>query len=350
MNLRYFTYATAIFVLGLSACKQKGKTESTGKKDKKPVSIDALLIESQKFSYTLEANGTVLASEFVELRPDVAGRLVMLNINEGSFVNEGTLLAKLFDDDLQAQLRKNNSALDIATKNEARMKTLLNANGLNQQDYDQALTQLNSARADLDYTRAQIRKTEVRAPFSGLVGLRNVSNGAYVNTTNIIATLQQVSTLKIDFVVPESNAKELKVGQMVTLTSNENTTKISARIMAIEPQINTGSRNLKARAIVTDSKVKLNPGAFVKVQLQQGNNSNAILIPTNCVIPESRNSKVVVIKNGKAQFQPVKIGYRDETSVEIADGLNVGDTIALNGILYLKPGMLVSNGSFCKKI
>lgn len=112
--------------------------------------------------------------------------------------------------------------------------------------------------------------------------------------------------------------------------------------MAIEPQINTGSRNLKARAIVTDSKVKLNPGAFVKVQLQQGNNENAILIPTNCVIPESRNSKVAVIKNGKAQFQPVQIGFRDETNVEITDGLNVGDTIALNGILYLKPDVQVT--------
>ncbi len=222
------------------------------------------------------------------------------------------------------------------------MKTLLNANGLNQQDYDQALTQLNSAKADLDYTRAQIRKTEVRAPFSGLVGLRNVSNGAYVNTSNVIATLQQVSTLKIDFVVPESNAKALKVGQIVTLTSNENPTKISARVMAIEPQINTGSRNLKARAIVTDSKVKLNPGAFVKVQLEQGNNNNAILIPTNCVIPESRNSKVAVIKNGKAQFQVVQIGYRNETNVEVTDGLNVGDTIALNGILYLKPDVQVT--------
>ena len=252
------------------------------------------------------------------------------------------MLAKLFDDDLQAQLRKNIAALDIATKNEQRMKTLLNANGLNQQDYDQALTQLNSAKADIDYTRAQIRKTEVRAPFSGLVGLRNVSNGAYVNTTNVIATLQQVSTLKIDFVVPESNAKELKVGQMVTLTSNESPTKITARVMAIEPQINTGSRNLKARAIVIDSKVKLNPGAFVKVQLQQGNNSNAILIPTNCVIPESRNSKVAVIKNGKAQFQVVQIGYRNETNVEVTDGLNVGDTIALNGILYLKPDVQVT--------
>jgi membrane fusion protein (multidrug efflux system) len=342
MKFRYFTNTIVVFTVLLSACNQKGKTDAAGKKEKKPVAIDALLIESQKFSYTLEANGTVLASEFVELRPDVAGRLVLLNINEGTFVNEGTLLAKLFDDDLQAQQRKNIAALDIATKNEQRMKTLLNANGLNQQDYDQALTQLNSAKADLDYTRAQIRKTEVRAPFSGLVGLRNVSNGAYVNTTNVIATLQQVSTLKIDFVVPESNAKELKVGEVVTLTSNENATKISARVMAIEPQINTGSRNLKARAIVTDSKVKLNPGAFVKVQLQQGKNANAILIPTNCVIPESRNSKVAVIKNGKAQFQPVQIGYRDETNVEITEGLNVGDTIALNGILYLKPDVQVT--------
>jgi len=341
MNLRYFALATIAFLLVFNSCNQKGKSEASGKKEKKPISVDALLIESQKFAYTLEANGTVLASEFVELRPDVAGRLVLLNINEGSFVNEGTLLAKLFDDDLQAQLRKNIAALDIATKNEQRMKTLLNANGLNQQDYDQALTQLNSAKADLDYTRAQIRKTEVRAPFSGLIGLRNVSNGAYVNTTNVIATLQQVSTLKIDFVVPESNAKELKVGQMVTLTSNENPTKVTARVMAIEPQINTGSRNLKARAVVTDSKVKLNPGAFVKVQLEQGNN-NAILITIGAVIPESRNSKVAVIKNGKAQFQVVQIGYRDETNVEITDGLNVGDTIALNGILYLKPDVQVT--------
>ena len=342
MNFNYFYLLIATSAFLFSGCGSKNKPDALNKKEKKAVVVDALAVQPQLFSHSIEASGTVLANEFVELRPDVAGRLVLLNINEGTMVSEGTLLAKLFDDDLQAQLRKNLATLDIATKNEQRMKTLLNANGLNQQEYDQALTQLNSAKADVDYTKAQIRKTEIRAPFTGLIGLRNVSNGAYVNTTNVIATLQQVNALKVDFVVPESNAKNLKVGATVMVISNESTAKITARIMAIEPQINPGNRNIKVRAIVTEQNAKLNPGAFVKVLVEQGANNQAILIPTNCVIPDSRTSKVVVIKAGKAVFQVVQIGFRSESNVEVKEGLNIGDTIAVNGILYLKPDIQVT--------
>jgi membrane fusion protein (multidrug efflux system) len=283
----------------------------------------------------------VQAQEFVELKPEVSGRIIKLNINEGETVKEGTLLVKLNDDDLQAQLRKFQSQLDIAQRNLKRLKSLLDANGLNQQEYDAADNQVKTTLADIDYIKAQIHKTEIIAPFTGLIGLRKVSPGAFITNNTVLATLQQVNSLKIDFVIPEDEAGVLHRGSKVKIQNDNNDELLDATISAIEPQVNVGTRNLTYRAVLSSRTSTLNPGAFVKVLFDAGKNNDAIMVPSNCIIPESRNKKVVLIKDGKVKFTIVEVGYRGNDMVEITKGLIVGDTIAVNGLLFLKPDAIV---------
>jgi membrane fusion protein (multidrug efflux system) len=330
-NLTFFS-----LVIFFSACGNKKAKDQSANKNKAPIAIDVSVARLQDYSHALEASGSVLASEFVELKPEISGRIVMLNIQEGKQVAEGTLLVKLFDDDLQAQLRKYQSQLDLAETTEKRLKTLLAVNGLNQQEYDQAMIQVNNIKADMDFTRAQIRKTEIRAPFSGSIGLRSVSKGAYVSSQDILATLQQTGNLKIDFVLPESYSADIKVGVDVKVVADNQKT-YTARIIALEPQVNTATRNIRVRALIEGSATGLNPGAFVRVMLDDAKGKKAVLVPSNCIIPDTRNKRIALIKNGKVSFAIVETGYRGENEVEILSGVNPGDTFAINGILFLKP-------------
>ncbi len=330
-------YITVISLtaLLLTACSQS--KDGAAKPSAPPLSVDVMVIEPQSFSYNINASGSVLAKEFVELRPEMSGRIVKLNINEGNKVNEGDLLVKLNDDELQAQLRKTNSQLEIAERNLSRLKTLKEAEGLNQQEYDIAENQVNNLKADLDYTKAQIRKTEVRAPFSGLIGLRNVSMGAYVNNLTMLATLQQTDLLKIDFLLPEGQSGIVQKGMTVFVKSNNKNEPLRATVSAIEPQVNTGTRNIKVRALLNSSTSALIPGSFVEVSIPSAANNKAIIVPTSCVIPETRNKKIALIKQGKISFTVVTTGYRTAEKVEILSGLTPGDTIIVSGILFLKP-------------
>ncbi len=330
-----------LILLLLYACGNSNKNTKDKSKANAPVSIDVSVAKLENFTNTIEANGTVLANEFVELRPEANGRIVLLNIQEGKQVAEGTLLVKLYDDDLQAQLKKYEAQLQIALSTEKRLKSLLTLNGLNQQEYDLALNQVNNVRADIDFTKAQIRKTEIRAPFTGTIGLRSVSKGAYVTQSNIIATLQQTNTLKIDFVLPENYAAIVKTGDEVNVISGSSKEPLRAKIIATEPQINTATRNIKVRAVLSGDGAKLNPGAFVKITIDNGKGKPAILVPSNCIIPDTRNKKIVLIKGGKAKFTIIETGFRNEEKVEILSGMEQGDTFAIKGILFLKPDVLV---------
>lgn len=342
MNFTRFVPTILIITL-LSACGSKSQSGKDNKKGNGPVVVDVTVARLQGFTSSTEAAGTVLANEFIELKPEVSGRIVQLNIKEGLPVTEGILLVKLFDDDLQAQLKKYKAQLSIAERNEQRLKSLLDVNGLNQQEYDQAVTQVSNIRADIDYTNAQIRKTEIRAPFSGIIGLRMVSIGAYVNQADVLATLQQLNQLKIDFVLPEAMAGNVVAGTTVKVGGIAGDELLPAKVIAIEPQINTSTRNIKIRALLTGGNSgALSPGAFVKVLIGTDAEKKALLVPTNAIIPDTRNNKIALIKNGKVKFTAVETGYRGMDKVEIKSGLNEGDTFAINGILFLKPDSEVS--------
>ncbi len=328
-------FAWLVFcIFCLTNCKKKIETAAAAPPKNMPIGVDAVVLKPSALTNSAEVNGSVLANEFVELRPEISGRLTFLNIKEGSFIEKGTVVAKMYDDDLQAQLKKVQAQIQLAQLNESRLRKLLDINAVNQQDYDVAQTQINTLNADVELINANLRKTQVIAPFSGVVGLRTVSMGAYVTPQTVMATLQEVNKMKIDFNVPENLAEKVKRGARVRVLSETNQAQ-TATVTAIEPQVNATSRNLKVRATI-DGKTAWQAGMFVRVLLDTGG-GDALFLPSQAIIPDTRNKKIFVIRNGKAVSTIVETGLRQQDKVQILTGANAGDTVAVTGILFLRP-------------
>ena len=336
MNKQILLLSFIIF----TSCKSKPKDDkSKAPTATPPTSVEVVIATTKSVTNNIEANGTVVANEQLEIHPEISGRLVYLNIPEGTSVSAGTILAKINDADLQAQLNKSKVQLELAIKTEQRLKKLLSINGINQADYDIALNAVNNLKADIEITKAQIDKTIIKAPFGGILGLRNVSPGAYITPQTSLATLQQINKIKIDFTVPEQYSPFIKNGKEIEVVANYNKNKFKATIIATEPEINASTRNLKVRAVLNDGN--LQPGSFVKILIANGNNNQSILIPTNAIIPDADSKKLVVVKDGKGKYTPVETGVRTASMVEITKGINVGDSVIVTGVLFVKPNSAV---------
>jgi membrane fusion protein (multidrug efflux system) len=260
-----------------------------------------------------------------------------LNIPDGATVKQGTILAKVNDADLQAQMEQQKTQLDLATKTEKRLANLLKVNGVNQADYDVALSQVNSIQANIKVLNAQLDKTIIKAPFSGELGLREVSPGAYVTPQTLIGTLQQTDKVKIDFTVPETFANIIKKGNKIRVQTSEMKEGAEATISAIEPQIDAATRNIKVRALLSSGTIS--PGAFVKVLLDQ--ERQGIMVPSNAIIPDALTNQVVVAHNNKAVFTSIETGLRNNNLVEITSGINPGDSVIISGMLFVRPNAAI---------
>ena len=201
---------------------------------------------------------------------------------------------------------------------------------------------LLTARADLQALRVNLQKAYVRAPFDGVLGLRNTSVGAYVSPGTAITTLSRVSPVKIDFTVPSRFAASVRVGDPVTVTDEATTRKFKAQVYAINPQIDPVSRTLPVRARYANQRQELRPGGFVKVNLELGETAEALQIPTEAVVPVASGYTVFTVRGGKAKVQPVSIGVRSDKLIQITKGLAVGDTVIRTGILQVKADDKVS--------
>ena len=308
------------------------------------------MVRPQVFQETLEVPGSIVANEVAEIHPEVSGRIVRLNVGEGKYVSRGTLLAKLYDGDLQAQLNKLQVQLKIAEKTEERQSELLKIQGISQQDYDLSLLQVNNLRADIGIIRTSIQKTEVRAPFSGKLGLKAISPGQYVTPSTVIATINQTEQLKLDFTVPEKYTNALKIGQMVSFNYEGANKQLAAKIIATESNVSENTRTLRVRAQVIGKEPGLLPGAFAKVKLTFDPDPNALLVPTQAVLPQARGKKLILYKGGTAIFADVTTGIRDSTMIQILDGVDPGDTVVVTGLLSVRPeakiqiSKIVNNG------
>ena len=308
-------------------CKEKSKAFDKFNPNA-PVFVDVAIAATQLVDKSVEVNGSVLASESIELRPETNGRITYLQIPEGKLVQAGTILAKINDADLQAQLEKIKVQLELATINEQRNLQLLKVKGINQSDYDISLQ--------------QVKSTIVKAPFTGQIGLRQVSLGAFISNTTTIATLQKIDQLKIDFTVPEMYESYLTIGKSIQVEgTDESSKKMNASIFAIEPQIIATTRNIKVRAQLQG---KMLPGAYVKVYLSESNKKPTIMVPTNVIIPESRSKQIAIVKNGMAQYVDVETGFRTVGAVEITKGLNIGDSVIVAGMLFVRQGSKIKVG------
>jgi membrane fusion protein (multidrug efflux system) len=317
-------------------------TDNSPKQSKGAVNIvSAFVIKAEKLENTIYASGTILANEEAELKPEIAGKIIQLLLQEGSSVTKGQLLVKINDADFQAQLKKFQLEKDLSETQLKRQQELLKINAISQEDFEVIQNKVNTIKADMEYLQSQIAKTEIRAPFNGLVGLKNVSEGAYVTVGTVIATIQQINPVKIDFSIAERYSDVVKKGDKVVFTIEGNRKNYIGEVFAIEPRIDVTTRTLRVRAICPNSDGTIYPGAFARVQLSLNAINDAIMIPTEAIIPDLKGKKVYRIINGKAEFVKVETGLRTEAKIQITDGLVFGDTIVTTGIMQLKPGAAV---------
>lgn len=299
--------------------------------------VEALVVRPSKLLNEISVTGSLLPFDEVELKNEVAGRIVLLNLPEGKAVSKGAVLVKLFDDDLQAGLKKLQAQLALQEQIYKRQSELIKVNGISQNEYEQSLLQVTTLQAEIEVQKAQLRKTVILAPFDGVIGLRNVSMGAVVNTSTTLATVRS-NRLKLDFFVPEKYGDAIKAGMNVEFSLYSGRNDYRATVLATERGIDDATRNLKVRAVINQTGSGLIPGAFANVKLRLGENSKALMIPTEAIIPKEREKQVILAKNGKAHFVTVKTGIRKESLVEITEGIQVGDTLVTSGLLFLKEG------------
>jgi membrane fusion protein, multidrug efflux system len=305
------------------------------------MSVSGVVVLPGPLENIVRSSGTVMASESVDLVAESAGRVEKIAFREGGHVRKGELLVKINDDDLQAQLRKTALQIQLASDQEERQRQLLEKNAVSREQYDIALNQVNTLKADRDNLVAQIRRREVRAPFDGVAGLRYVSEGGYVTQSTRIASLQKLNPLKVDFAIPEKYAGQVAVGDLVEFSSDETRLRFSGRLYAIEPRIDPAMGTLQLRAICANRGEKVFPGAFVHIDLRLRTIEDALMVPTQAIIPVFKGQTVLVRRNGMAVSVPVRTGLRTAASVQITEGISAGDTVITTGILQLRAGMPV---------
>jgi membrane fusion protein, multidrug efflux system len=341
-------FALLLLVLAVYAC---GKTDqkSAGGAAMPPKqgasltvsSVEGFVAKPATLTENVTASGSLVPAEETELHPEASGRVVSLHLPEGRSVKKGELLLKIFDEDLKTQLRKLETQLKQAEITEQRLAELLKVKGVSQQEYDLAALAVQTIKSDMELVRINITKTELRAPYDGVLGLRRLSPGAYVTPATAVTTIRAASALKLDFNIPEKYSNLIRVGQTIQFKVEGNTAPHSATVMATEQSITTDSRNLLVRASVRDTR-NLLPGAFAEVTLALGSKTQALMVPNESVIPQARDKKLILSKGGKAKFVTVKTGIRQAGMIEITEGIQPGDTICTTGVLFLRPDATVN--------
>jgi membrane fusion protein (multidrug efflux system) len=342
MNKKQLIYLIiGILIIGALAIPKimpKGGPKAGGKPKPGPIAIGKFTIQSTQLNKTVSAAGSILAEEEVELRTESSGRVLQILFKEGEAVSKGQLLLKMNDADLQAQLKKAISIEKLKAQSEKRMKQLLDKGGVSQEAYDMANTELQSAKADIDLLREQIRKTEIRAPFNGTIGLRSISEGSTLAVNTLIARLQSLNKMKLDFSIPEKYAAFVSKGQEISFHTDAMPNDIHAKVFAIEPKIDPNNRNILIRAIFDNPGKKYFPGSFAKVQIVLKKDDNAIMIPTQAVTPILKGQKVYVVSGDSVVERKIELGERLDSMVQVTKGLEPGEVIAVKGVVLLRNG------------
>ncbi len=320
---------------GAGKGSEKGKDGKDMKNAAPPVGVNVMVVNFENINNIVTSSGTLFPNEEIDLKAEASGRLVALNIKEGSRVQAGQIIAKIKDTDLQAQLKKLNYEIELAKQTEARQKKLLDINAISREEYEITANKINTLNADKDLIESNLEKTVLKAPFSGKIGFKNISQGAFVSTGGSIATLVQTNPIKVDFSIPEKYSTLVTVGRQVAFEVEGQNETYSASIIAIDPKIDPNLRTLKLRALAKNPNERLLPGMFVKVNLDL-ENARTMMVPTQSIVPVLKGKKVYIVENGKAKEIMVETGIRTDKNVQILSGLNAGDSLIVSGIMSLK--------------
>ena len=306
-----------------------------------PLVAEIYVVERAPFAQKLTTVGTLRANESVALVAELSRRLVKIHVKEGSEVATDELLFKLDDSDLVAELGEIDARMKLAVTNKKRVEDLLPSKAVSVQELDNSVAALNVLQAQRATQSVQISKTEIRAPFAGRIGIRQVSEGAFVTPTTPLITLQDVSRIKVDFPLPERYSGEVKSGQKFTFTVAGNGQVFEGVVTVLEPAIDAATRSLLVRGLCSAPHGLL-PGGFAEVTLTLDGLANGFMVPSQAIVPSPRGQGIYLIEGGKAKLQPVEIGIRTDEQVQILRGLHEGDQVAITNLLRLRPGLEVT--------
>jgi membrane fusion protein, multidrug efflux system len=342
MKIKNIVYTLLIISIGsfIAYRVNSNKSKNEEGKDKggknKSISVNGIVVKTEVFDNNLSLSGSIEANEQVEIRSEVSGIVEGIYFNEGTNVTKGQLLFKVNDIELRAQLGQANTKENLAFENERRSKLLLEKEAISQEEYDVARADLKLAQAQSQLIKAQIAKTSVRAPFSGKIGLRSISPGTYITPSLLVAKLVNVGKLKITFSIPEKYANEVKMNSNISFMVSGSSVKYDAKIYAIEPEVQIATRTLQVRAIAENKTGKLLPGTFANVELPLEVFKDAIVVPTEAIIPVQNGKKVFITNMGKAKEVMVETATRTDVSIIVLSGLKTGDTLITTGIMSIK--------------
>ncbi len=300
--------------------------------------VSGLIAKPQTLESKITITGSVIANESVEITSEISGMIEKIYFGEGTSVKKGDLLLKLNSDELEAQFEKLKYSKKLREDSEYRQRKLLEKEAISQEEYDIALTELNTSIADIKLVEAQLAKTQIRAPFDGVIGLRYVSEGSFINNNTRIAFLANINPVKLEFSVPGKYSNKIKNGDKILFNTDATKMDYEGEVYAIDPQIDQNTRTLKIRAISQNTDGSLIPGQFAKIELILQEADDAIMLPTESVIPQLSGHKIYTYNSGKAKELNVEIGIRTATEVEIVSGLNIQDTVLVSGLLQIKDG------------
>lgn len=329
------------FILFLSCKGGKEDKKDKARAPKILLTVDGALVgmSSKDFSYSY--TGSLLANEQIDIQPEISAKVTKILFKEGSKVNKGDLLVKMFDADLQAQLKKNKLQVELKIKEVVRKKELIKINGISKEEYETSENGLYTLIAEQELLYAQISKTEIVAPFSGTVGLRMVSEGSFATNSTMITSLQQIDPIKIEFSIPEKYKQDLVEDMGIKFTVEGTDRVYPAKIYALESKIDAATRSIRIRALAPNHDMSLFPGSFVSIKLNLFPGKKTIFVNARAIVPVIDGEQVFIVKNGKVSPTKIATGIRTETEVEVLNGLDVGDTLIISGLLQVKEGMPV---------
>jgi len=303
-----------------------------------PLVVNVIQLKKETLNNQLQVSGTILPNESVDIKPEISGLVTKVNFK----VAKGTPLVYLNDNELQAQYQRLQYTQKLVQTQESRQKQLLAREAISQEEYDIVLNQYNTALSDIKLVQAQLEKTVIRAPFNGRLGLRQVSEGAVINASNIIVSIVNIDPIKLEFSIPERYSGLIAEGSSIYFSSESSTEEVEGKVYAFEPQIDAATRTIKLRAQSPNKSGKYLPGMFVKIRFVLDVKEDALLVPAESVIPELSGYKVFVVgADGNAEQRMIEIGTRTDTQVQVISGLKEGDLVLTTGVMQVRQGMPV---------
>lgn len=324
---------------------QQGQTQG-GQQGQRPggqgqLPVTGTIAKPSYLTNGIRSAGSLLANEEVDIVGKVSGKVTAVYFKEGSKVKKGDLLVKIYDEDLQAQLRRSEIQEKMLSEKLERQRVLLSKDAVSREAFDQLQTDYNVILADINLLKVRIAETEVRAPFDGVIGFRYVSEGTYVTPQVKIAHLFDQSILKLEFAINEKYVSENLMGKKISFETEGYSDEFFATVYAVDYRIDQTTRTIGLRARYDNRTGKLVPGMYASLTLITDEKMNALQVPTEAIVPEMNEKKIWVARNGRAELIPVVTGARTASAIEVISGLAAGDTVLTTGLIQLRPNMAV---------